>query len=234
MNYSLIAWVHILGGITGMLSGFLALFARKGGRMHRKAGNIFVVAMLIMSAGGAYSAFQKSQPLNIVAGTFTFYLVGTAWLTVRRRQDRISAGDYASLLFGIATVTIAMILGQRGGREAIGATVFGSIALLCVIGDVRLLVRGGIAGAQRMVRHLWRMCFGLFIAAGSFFLGQSSDPVFRRTGLRARLFPPEIRKTGLNAIPVLVIIGMMLFWLGRVWFTNTYKTPRTAEPLPRR
>jgi hypothetical protein len=39
-------------------------------------------------------------------------------------------------------------------------------------GDIRMLTRGGIAGRERITRHLWRMSFGLYIATGSFFLGQ--------------------------------------------------------------
>jgi hypothetical protein len=44
--------------------------------------------------------------------------------------------------------------------------------LLAAVGDVRMLARGGITGARRIGRHAWRMSFGLFIATGSFFLGQ--------------------------------------------------------------
>ena len=39
----------------------------------------------------------------------------------------------------------------------------GSIALLAAVGDVRMLVRGGISGTQRLMRHFWRMCFALFL-----------------------------------------------------------------------
>jgi hypothetical protein len=45
----------------------------------------------------------------------------------------------------------------------------GSVMLLAAAGDVRMLVHGGVLGAKRTARHIWRLCFGLFIAAGSFF-----------------------------------------------------------------
>jgi hypothetical protein len=69
------------------------------------------------------------------------------------------------------------------------------------------------------------MCIALFIAAGSFFLGTASDPVLRRTGLRATLFTPAIRKTHLPEVPVLIIVLLTVFWLCRVWFTKAYKGP---------
>jgi hypothetical protein len=53
----------------------------------------------------------------------------------------------------------------------------GSVALLAAAGDVRMLVRGGVFGPHRMARHLQRMCFALFNAAGAVFLGQQQ--VFR-------------------------------------------------------
>ena len=47
----------------------------------------------------------------------------------------------------------------------VGMTFFmGSVCLLAAIGDVRMLLKRGVLGAKRVARHLWRMCFGLFIA----------------------------------------------------------------------
>lgn len=88
MTYSPALIIHICGGIIGVLSGSIALIVRKGSRWHRKSGDVFVISMLCMAAAGAYVAFTKSQPSNIIAGAFTFYLVATAWLTVLREGQR--------------------------------------------------------------------------------------------------------------------------------------------------
>ena len=89
--------------------------------------------------------------------------------------------------------------------------------LLAAAGDVRMLLRGGVFGAQRIVRHLWRMCFGLFIATGSFFLGQGS-----------KVFPAFILKTNVLFIPAILPLILLIFWLFRVRFTYAYK--RTSMP----
>ena len=78
---------------------------------------------------------------------------------------------------------------------------FGIVGLLGGLLDARLLWAGGIQGAHRLARHLWRMCFAMWIATASFFLGQ------------ARFFPEPIRKSGLLAIPVLLVAGLMFYWL---------------------
>jgi hypothetical protein len=109
----------------------------------------------------------------------TVYLIGTAWLTARRRDGETSRFDWVVLLIplalGILTwmngIKIVRIGASSQDGVPVGMTFFiGSVILLAAAGDVRMLVSGGVFGAKRIARHLWRMCFGLFIAAGSFFL----------------------------------------------------------------
>jgi len=54
--------VHIGGAGIGLLSGAAALAFRKGQRMHRIAGHVFFVSMLIMSAIGACVAPFLPRP----------------------------------------------------------------------------------------------------------------------------------------------------------------------------
>ena len=51
--------LHVTGGVTGILSGLVALYALKGARLHRKSGTIFVYAMLLMSLSGAVMAVGR-------------------------------------------------------------------------------------------------------------------------------------------------------------------------------
>jgi hypothetical protein len=80
----------------------------------------------------------------------------------------------------------------------------GSVALLATVGDIRMLVRGGISGTQRIARHLWRMCFAFFIATASIFLA------------RQQIFPVVMRKTGalyfLSLLPLILIISRWGTW----------------------
>jgi amino acid permease len=86
-----------------------------------------------------------------------------------------------------------------------------AVALLAFAGDVRMLLRGGVSGTKRLGRHLWRMCFALFIAAASIFLA------------RQHLFPAVLRKTGALSLMSFLPLVLMIFWLVRVRFTNTFK-----------
>ena len=207
--------IHICGGVVGLLSGVAAVSFRKGSPRHRRAGNIFFISMLTMASTAALLG-------NVFGGASALYLVTTGWLTARRREGETTIFDWGALLFGLAVGVPIVTDGLRIASGSIapkpgvpvGMILFlGSVVLLAVAGDVRMLVRGGVFGRQRIARHLWRMCFGLFIATGSF-LGQK------------RVFPllggPKILL--LAALPLIV----MIFWLIRVRFNNAYK----AKSIP--
>lgn len=244
MSYPPTLLIHIAGGTVGLLAGTAAILFRKGSYRHALAGRIFVVAMLVMGIFAAYLAVLKNQPGNFMGGVFTFYLVLTAWLTARRRDRQISRWDWLLMLIPLALgldnwwngIAIA-----RGKVEApdgvpVGMIFFmGTIMLLAAAGDVRMLLGGGVAGAQRIARHLWRMCFGLFIAAGSFFMGPNNRPLrlLSTVGLGQHL-SPTLFSTGFYLVLTLLPLILLVYWLIRVRFTNFYKRTMiqaaTAKP----
>ena len=58
--------LHVTAGVVAMLAGLLAIVFRKGSLGHRLAGSVFVICMLSVSAAGAYLAFMKSEPDNVL------------------------------------------------------------------------------------------------------------------------------------------------------------------------
>ena len=233
MPYSPILLVHIAGGTVGLLAGTAAIIFRKGSARHALAGRIFVVAMLIMGSLAAYLAIVRHQPANFGGGVFTFYLILTAWLTARRRDGETARFDWLLLVIPLALGTLTWVNGIAIVRSGVdppdgvpaGMNFFmGSIMLLAAAGDVRMLVGGGIAGAKRIARHLWRMCFGLFIAAGSFFMGPANRPfrLLSTVGLGQHL-PMALFSTGVYLVLTIAPLILLVYWLVRVRFTNLYK-----------
>jgi uncharacterized membrane protein len=206
--------LHILGGLTAIVAGFVAVSAHKGATPHRTSGIIFVYAMMVMSASGALMAMIRLNRGNIMGGGLTFYMVTTALLTTRPRVARVDRGV---ALLGLAVGVAGCAFGFSALHSATGRLdrypsplyfVFGSIALLSVAGDVRMLLSHGLQGRARLVRHLWRMCSAMFMATASFFLGQ------------AKLFPKPVRIFPLLAIPALLPLVLLLYWLVRVSWTH--------------
>lgn len=226
--------LHIIAGTLAMLSGFVAVFLRKGSRQHGLAGNVFVIAMLSLSSTGVFLAIMKSQPGNILGGTLTFYLVATAWMTARRRDGKPGIFDWGALLVVLGLAAVEVTCGLEAALSPTGLKYnyppgpyffLGSVAVLATAGDVRMLVRGGISGKQRIARHLWRMCFALFIAAASIFMA------------RQQVFPDLMRKTGALLFLSFLPLMLMIFWLVRVRFANAYKgmsIPTSGDAYSRR
>lgn len=212
---------HIGAGMVALLSGAVAASLRKGSRRHGVAGTVFVVSMLSMSATGAYMSFvaPQRQVINVLMGTLTFYLVATSWRTARRRNGGTDLFDWVALLVVLAVATGLASYGLdalKDGTSAALYVVFGGVALLASLLDVRMIVGGGVFGAARIARHLWRMCVALFIAVSSLFLGQP------------QVFPDALRQTGVLAVPSVLVVILLIFWLIRVSFTRAYKN--TASP----
>lgn len=205
--------IHICGGVLGVISGFAAMALRKGSQWHRVTGNVFFVAMLVMGSTAAYLG-------NVVGGLLACYLVATAWLTARRRAGDTSIFDWAAFLFALAVGVLLMTHVVRLATGAVAPTpgvpiemifLLGFVTLLAAAGDLRMLVRGGVFGRQRIARHLWRMCFSFFIATGSFFLGQQ------------QVFPKAWRGSAVWFVPALLPLVAMIFWLIRVRFTTAFR-----------
>lgn len=214
--------LHICMGSIALLSGTAALSFRKGERLHRGFGNVFFASMLGMSASGAFLAFIKYERINMVVGALTFYLVSTAWLTVKRKEGETGRFEIIACIAALATGIYGMTVGVEAlnsktgylDGEPIPAGVyffFSSVALLAGFLDIKVLIQNGISGKQRIARHLWRMCFAMLIAAASFFLGQE------------QVFPESLQGSIALGAPVILVLVLLIFWLIRVRFTGWWK-----------
>ncbi len=212
--------IHICFSVIALLAGAAAMLFKKGSRFHRKSGNIFVISMLIMAVSAAYLALIHSIYISVFASGLTIYMVTTAWVAVRYKIHEAKLFNWAALLFGIVISicylsfgfdAVTSSSGAKGGFPAGVYFFFGGIAALAVLRDIRMFMLGSFTRVQMMARHIWRMCFALFIATASLFLGQP------------QVFPEPVRKIAFLVIPVLIVIILSIFWLYRALFTNLYK-----------
>jgi hypothetical protein len=217
--------VHIAAGSIGILSGAAALASRKGAAAHRGFGVIFVLAMTATAAMAVYLALfvppvgRVSIPshASVAIATLSFYLAGTAWLTVRRPAGRSGLLERLALLFVAGDAAALVYFGLHAGGIGAGKYdppqpyfVFATFAAFCAALDLKVLIAGGIAGRPRIARHLWRMCFALFFATAFFFIGQQ-----------------KVMPKAWHGSPVLLVLGLaplgfLLFWMVRVRWTRWY------------
>jgi hypothetical protein len=218
--------VHIGMGTLGALSGAAALVFRKGSGPHRVAGTVFVLAMLFMAASASVLAAMKSLPDMVIGGLMTIYLIATAWMAGHRKDDEIGAFETVSLIaavvLGMGIFTFALLAATgvvkvKNPYIAIAYYSFSGIMALAAVADLSVILRRGISGAQRIARHLWRMCLGLIIAVGSF-AAQGS-----------KALPPAVRDSQVLFASMIVVLIVMLYWLTRVLFTNWYKQTEQSQ-----
>ena len=98
----------------------------------------------------------------------------------------------------------AIAKGGRGGWMAVPALMFATIGALGTVGDLRVLRTGPLAGGPRLARHLWRMSAALAIASLSFSVRLP------------RLLPAALRHPIVYALPTLMVLATMSYWLWRV------------------
>lgn len=213
--------IHIAAGGLAIILGAVALSVQKGGTIHRRSGLLFVYAMLVMGVSASILSLLKGRADgNVLAGVLTAYFVGTALTTVRpvsswtRRINAVALTVAVALAAGCALSGVRLITAT--GRDANGVPVqtagvvsllTGVLLVMATTGDVRIMRFGLPRGGPRLARHLWRMCFALFIAAGSFF------------SLRERvatLLPEPLTTGPMRALPIVLLFGTMFYWLLRL------------------
>ena len=221
--------LHVIAGTIALLAGIAAVSSRKGARTHRVAGTVFFVSMLVMAIFADYLAVAIPEQIpNLFIGTFTVYLVATAWMTVRRKEGSVGIPEKIALLvvlclcvpFAILSFQLAAGLEPSfksavpiKGPVLVAIYSFTFLVAMAAIGDAWLLRTGGVTGRRRIGRHLWRMCLGLTLAAGSAF-----------TNGLPRLLPKTVHIPLIFLfIPQLLSLVLLVFWMIRVRFTGWYK-----------
>jgi uncharacterized membrane protein len=172
--------IHVAAGGLAIVLGTVALLVQKGGTVHRRSGSLFVYAMLVMGTSASILGLRKGGLTdgNVAAGLLALYFVGTALTTVRPASRWTRRIDAIALTFALALALFAIVLGARavsspglssGGvshrTTAVMPFFVATVLLLAAIGDLRILRSGPPRGGTRLARHLWRMCFALFIAS---------------------------------------------------------------------
>jgi uncharacterized membrane protein len=213
--------IHIAAGALAIVLGAVALSVKKGGTIHRRSGMLFVYAMVVMGVTASILEYLESAAAtNLVAALKSVYFVGTALTTVRPVSRWTRVIDVAALVVASGLALISIAGGIKGVNtpglssggvpfRTIGVMSFilAAVLLLAAAGDVRILRSGMPRGGPRLARHLWRMCFALFIAAGSFF------SIRERV---AKILPEPFTNGWMRALPILLLFGAMFYWLWRV------------------
>jgi hypothetical protein len=206
--------VHFAAGLVAIVTGTIALGAAKGGGLHRRSGLAFTLAMIVLGLTAAGIGTYENRPGQVFGGLLAAYLVFSAMTTVRPLPGVGPRFNGAVVVLALGCAVASLYAGVIewmdptvevvGRPRVVPPLVGGTVILLAAIGDLRAMRVGGLQGSRRLARHLWRMCFGLFVATGSFFLGQM------------KFIPEPVRIVPLLLVLAFAPIVVLVYWMWRV------------------
>lgn len=201
---------HIIAGSFVLLFGVGALSFSKGERLHRHSGNLFFLSVLLMAGSAIFLADDPTMAISSI------YYASTAWATVLRPERKTGIFEIVAFI-AISIISVSLFLGAMSSTSSFmtfAFYLFGVIAALAALLDLNMIIRGGVSGAHRIARHLWRMCYAMLGAVLSF-VANTSDK-----------WPDFINAN----LPIYLLIAIMFYWLFRVLFTKWFdKTKSTFE-----
>ncbi len=193
---------HIIMGSLVFLSGIGALAFSKGDKLHRYSGNVFFLSCLLMAG----SAIPLADDPTIAISSI--YFGSTAWMIIQRPEKK--TGSFEIIAFVIISIICAryffIAITSSPSFMTTMFYIFGSVAMIAALLDLNMIIRGGLSGAQRIARHLWRMCYAFLGAVLSFVANTSGK------------WPEFIDEN----LPIYLVIAIMFYWLFRVLFTKWF------------
>ncbi|MBE0368960.1 DUF2306 domain-containing protein [Pseudoalteromonas aurantia] len=205
--------LHILSGAMALLAGYAVILFPKGESSHKYLGRAYVGAILTLGITGTYIAILRDVPISIMNGLVLCYFVLSALNTVWQPVNRINVFDKALFVFALL-LTVGFIWysyqttqvddGKLGGFGIEAYLAFGSVVAFCTVADYHYIKLGGLRGRRKLVRHLWRMFFPLFMSTAAFFLGQ------------ARHLPEALQSIEFILLPVVFVILSAVYWVIKV------------------
>lgn len=114
---------HIAAGMVALIVGLIPMLGRKGNRLHKRAGLVYVWCMITVAITAVLlcglQPFRMMRLFLTGIAIFSFYLCFTGWRATKQKNGQQTPADwlltYATLLTAGAMVSFgAYLLSQRG------------------------------------------------------------------------------------------------------------------------
>lgn len=172
---TLLLLIHIAGGFTALISGFIAAITQKGGPAHRKSGKTYFWGMTTVFVTAITLGMLKENWFLFMVGFFSYYMVVRGYRILYLKK--LGGGQLASpldwgiattaILFGAALVTSSLVQGFSSFNPV--PFVFGALSISFAIKDVQLFRKGPSSRQHWLYVHIAGMGGG-YIATWTAFL----------------------------------------------------------------
>ena len=165
--YKILLGIHILSGFTALLTGFIAIVAQKGKKVHKISGLTFFIGMIMVCISATMISLMKQNQFLLHIGIFSFFLVYSGFRSVKNKSLYPSKMDWLVLIIAIVNC-IAMALSAQ-----IVLIIFGVLGSFLAFRDAKLLYdiknNKEIQKSTWIIRHIGMMLGG-YIATFTAFL----------------------------------------------------------------
>ena len=140
----LTVFAHLVAGTIALASFWTAGLAKKGSPLHRRVGQVYLLAMLGIVVTGIPLVLQvagRGHPVSALFLTYLLVLVGSgtwlAWRAIRERRDR--AAYFGHMYWFVIALTAASGLAMVAFGTQVGAVllqVFGGVGVMVGINAI--------------------------------------------------------------------------------------------------
>ncbi|MCX6352781.1 MAG: hypothetical protein NTX03_13125 [Bacteroidetes bacterium] len=205
--------VHASAGSVMLLSGLVAMLAKKANKYHRMAGKIYLVAAALVSITGFTIAIQKNNQFLIATSVFVLYMVMSGYRSLYLKQlykdVKAMPMDWLIIAFASLATVGLLLLGVlsilKGNNGGIVPLTFGIISATFIRRDILKFTKGPVEKKHWLYNHI-RGMVGSYIAGLTAFLAVNAGFISHNFSLLVWLSPTAIG------------VPLIIYW------TRKYKT----------
>ncbi|MBS1659651.1 MAG: hypothetical protein JST68_01235 [Bacteroidetes bacterium] len=196
-------FIHVLCGSIALLLGILALVTRKGGLVHRKVGNAFLVFLAVVIVTGFVGVFVfKRNTFLLVITVLSGYFGFSGYRVLGLRSNRVRWLDVFVAVVSLCAVSYFLYYFRSIGMIWSPVIIYSTVGTLLVVvlyDFIRYFIPASRYGRLWLYEHIFKM-----IGAFSALLSAFSGTVFYRYQPYSQFLP--------SVLGTLMQIGFIVYF----------------------
>lgn len=164
--YKALLVMHVISGLTSLITGLIAIVSKKGKRIHRTTGITYFYSMLIVCLSAISISLLKNNIFLLHVGIFSFAMVYNGYKSIKNKSLYPDILDWIVLIIGLVN-SIIMISSLK-----IILIVFGIIGASLCYSDIKIFIsiimKKELPKNQWLLRHLGMMLGGYISTLSAF------------------------------------------------------------------
>lgn len=169
-------FLHVGFGFLAVAGAITALTVRKGSPLHKKAGWVFLVPMVVAAVTALVFEVEidDPRPLATIMATATIYLLATSILSLRNGSRFAPVAEKLLVIVPLVLFALSVAFLYRSIQSASlaqipGPILYAGVFFSLVVGDVRLMSSRSRDRLYWIKRHLFRILLAFAFAIRALF-----------------------------------------------------------------